>query len=89
LQYGHGPRRLWLFSTQAQKTYWDVKYNDEDGLLFGNEGAGAPTWLHEWAGEERRVKIPQPDPALRSLNLSTAAGIGVYEALRQLRVEGH
>ena len=55
-----------------------------DGLVFGSEGAGAPDWLHEelrpW-----RVTIPQADPALRSLNLSTAAGIACYEALRQLR----
>jgi tRNA (cytidine/uridine-2'-O-)-methyltransferase len=83
-----GPQRLWLFTTQAAQTYWDVQYAEEDGLLFGNEGSGAPTWLHDWAGAARRVRIPQPDPALRSLNLSTAAGIGVYEALRQLRGGG-
>jgi len=88
LQYGKGPKRLWLFTTHAKQTYWDVQFADEDGLLFGNEGAGAPPWLHEWAGAERSVRIPQPDPALRSLNLSTAAGIGVYEALRQLRPPG-
>ncbi len=80
-----GPQRIWLFSTHAIQTYWEVKYQDGDGLLFGNEGAGAPDWLHTWAGHERELKIPQADPALRSLNLSTAAGIGVYEALRQLR----
>jgi tRNA (cytidine/uridine-2'-O-)-methyltransferase len=80
-----GPKRIWLFTTHAQRSHWDVTYADEDGLLFGNEGAGAPDWLHEWAGPEREIKIPQADPALRSLNLSTAAGIGVYEALRQLR----
>jgi len=85
LQYAHGPKRLWLFTTHAEKTYWDANFADEDGLLFGNEGGGAPQWLHDQIGPERRVKIPQPDPALRSLNLSTAAGIGVYEALRQLR----
>ena len=85
LKHPDGPRRLWLFTTHAIQTYWDVKYTDEDGLLFGNEGSGAPESLHQWAGEARRVCIPQADPALRSLNLSTAAGIGVYEALRQLR----
>src|SRR5471030_1142152 len=36
LQCDRGPRRIWLFSTHAQKTYWDVNYADEDGLLFGN-----------------------------------------------------
>ncbi|HVU36943.1 MAG TPA: tRNA (cytidine(34)-2'-O)-methyltransferase [Opitutales bacterium] len=83
LQSPLGPRRLWLFTTQATQSYWDVQFADEDGLLFGNEGGGAPAWLHEWAGDARRVQIPQADPTLRSLNLSTAAGIGVYEALRQ------
>jgi tRNA (cytidine/uridine-2'-O-)-methyltransferase len=61
-----------------------VSYADEEGLLFGNESSGAPPWLHEWAGDARRVRIPQADPTLRSLNLSTAAGIAVYEAVRQL-----
>ncbi len=83
-----GPRRLWLFTTHARQSYWDVKFADEDGLLFGNEGSGAPDWLHQWAGAARSVTIPQADPTLRSLNLSTAAGIGVFEALRQLRGSG-
>ncbi len=83
-----GPRRLWLFTTHARQTFWDVRFADEDGLLFGNEGAGAPDWLHEWAGVPRRVRIPQADPTLRSLNLSTAAGIATYEALRQLSPMG-
>jgi tRNA (cytidine/uridine-2'-O-)-methyltransferase len=83
-----GPKRLWLFTTKATQTFWDVKYEDGDGLLFGNEGAGAPDWLHEAIGEAQRVKIPQPDPTLRSLNLSTAAGIGLYEALRQVSRSG-
>jgi tRNA (cytidine/uridine-2'-O-)-methyltransferase len=80
-----GPKRLWLFTTKATRSYWDVSFEDEDGLLFGNEGSGAPNWLHDEIGEDRRVTIPQANPALRSLNLSTAAGIACYEALRQLR----
>jgi tRNA (cytidine/uridine-2'-O-)-methyltransferase len=78
------PRRTWLFTTHATRTYWDVRYEDDDGLLFGRETSGAPDWLQEWAGEQR-VCIPQWNAALRSLNLSTAVGIAAYEALRQLR----
>jgi tRNA (cytidine/uridine-2'-O-)-methyltransferase len=78
------PRRLWLFTTKVKKTFWEVSFADEDGLVFGNEGEGAPAWLHEEIGTARRVTIPQMDPALRSLNLSTAAGIACYEALRQI-----
>jgi tRNA (cytidine/uridine-2'-O-)-methyltransferase len=78
------PSRLWLFTTKVKKSFWDVSFADEDGLVFGNEGEGAPVWLHEEIGAARRVTIPQMNPALRSLNLSTAAGIACYEALRQI-----
>ena len=78
------PQRLWLLTTRAARSYWDVRYADGDGLVFGNEGAGAPDWLHEEL-RERRITIPRANPHLRSLNLSTAAGIACYEAMRQLR----
>jgi tRNA (cytidine/uridine-2'-O-)-methyltransferase len=78
------PRRLWLLTTKAFQSFWDVRYADGDGLVFGNEGAGAPGWLHEEIGELQRVTIPHANPELRSLNLSTAAGIATYEALRQV-----
>jgi len=79
------PKRLWLFTTKATQSFWDVRFADDDGLVFGNEGAGAPAWLHEEVGAGQRVQIPQANPSLRSLNLSTAAGIACFEALRQLR----
>lgn len=79
-----GPARLWLFTTKARQSYWDVAYKPGDGLVFGNEGHGAPGWLHAEFGDDRRLMIPHADPTLRSLNLSTAAGIACYEALRQL-----
>lgn len=85
------PRRIWLFTTKAKRGFWDVRFEDGDGLLFGKESAGCPDWLHEAVGEDFRIAIPQFNPAARSLNLSTAAGIGAYEALRQIRrdaVEG-
>jgi tRNA (cytidine/uridine-2'-O-)-methyltransferase len=78
------PQRLWLFTTKTAQSFWDIRYADGDGLVFGNEGSGAPAWLHEEIGKQQRVNIPQANPALRSLNLSTAAGIAAYEALRQL-----
>lgn len=79
-----GPKRIWLFTTKAENLYWDVEYADGDGLLFGNEGHGAPEWLHQEL-QSNRITIPQANPELRSLNLSTAAGIATYEALRQIR----
>lgn len=81
---GPVPGRLWLLTTKATKTLWDAAFADGDGLLFGNESSGAPDWLHAAIPEEFRITIPQFDPTLRSLNLSTAAGIAAYEALRQV-----
>lgn len=81
------PKRLWLFTTKTTRSFWAADYQDGDGLVFGNEGSGAPAWLHERLGDDARVTIPHANPQLRSLNLSTAAGIGVYEALRHLAPE--
>ena len=78
------PQRLWLLSTKAERSLWDTPFADGDGLLFGRESAGVPDWLHA-SLQETRTKIPQINESLRSLNLSTAAGVAVYEALRQVR----
>lgn len=78
------PRRLWLFTTKTSQSYWDVEYAEDDGLVFGNEGHGAPEWLHQEIGESQRLTIPHRNDELRSLNLSTAAGVATYEAVRQL-----
>jgi len=80
----HAPQRLWLFTTKTNQSFWDVTYADGDGLVFGNEGSGAPEWLHAELGAPQRVTIPHANPDLRSLNLSTAAGVATYEAVRQL-----
>ena len=78
------PKRLWLLTTHAKRTIWDVAYADGDGLVFGNEGGGAPAWLHDAIGADSRLNIPHANTNLRSLNLSTAAGIACYEAIRQI-----
>jgi tRNA (cytidine/uridine-2'-O-)-methyltransferase len=73
-----------LFTTKTTRSFWNAAYADGDGLVFGNEGSGAPAWLHEELGEAARVTIPHANSELRSLNLSTAAGVAAYEALRQI-----
>jgi tRNA (cytidine/uridine-2'-O-)-methyltransferase len=88
LRSPHAPKRLWLFTTKTERSFWDARYADHDGLVFGNEGSGAPEWLHHEIGESQRVTIPHMNSALRSLNLSTAAGIGAFEAIRQLTHSG-
>ena len=82
---GLGPRRLFLFTAHAEKTFWDVTYEDEDGLVFGQESCGAPDWLHQEIGPDNCLKVPQNNPTLRSINLATCAGIATYEVMRQWR----
>ena len=77
----HGQDELHLFTGQAGRTFTDVRYGDGAFLLFGRESAGIdPAILERFA--ERCVRIPMRE-GLRSLNLSNAVAIAVYEALRQ------
>ena len=76
--------RLWLFSSKASRSMWDADFRDGDCLVFGSETHGLP---ESWIAREpaQSIRIPQA-PGERCLNLSTAAGIGLYECLRQLRL---
>lgn len=76
------PGRIWLFTTKSEKSLWTVQFRRGDGLLFGAEDCGCPEEIHNLLSG-RRVKIPH-FKELRSLNLSTAAGIAAYEAMRQI-----
>lgn len=75
--------RIWLFTTKSSRCFWDVQYKFGDGLMFGAEDCGVPEYVHNDIAEHR-VKIPHFREGLRSLNLSTSAGIGAYEAMRQI-----
>lgn len=77
------PSRLWLLTSKAKKTIWQATFADGDGLVFGNEPEGSPMWLHTSLAESRLL-IPSFSQELRCLNLATAAGIALYEGLRQL-----
>lgn len=77
--------RIWMFTTRATRSHWDATFADGDGLLFGSESAGCPSWLHERTAPERKLTLPRfSKHPLRSLNLSTSVGIATYEALRQI-----
>lgn len=76
-------KRNWLLTTKATKTIYDVDFLEGDGLVFGSEDQGAPDFLHHEL-KDFAITIPQPNPNLRSLNLSTAAGIAAYEFFRQV-----
>lgn len=72
-------------TTKAPHIYTEAEYCDNDYLLFGREDAGLPEELL-YAHEERCIRIPMI-PDARSLNLSNAAAIVVYEAMRQMGFE--
>jgi len=76
----HG--RFWLTSKKAQKSHLDATFQSGDYLVFGKETLGLP---EEWLEKEAQwtLRIPILEDKVRSLNLSTAAGIILYEALRQ------
>lgn len=72
---------FFYFSTKAQNRHTDVKYPEKVYLVFGKETAGLPEKLL-FDNAPQCVRIPMIDEA-RSLNLSNAIAIGVYEVLRQ------
>jgi tRNA (cytidine/uridine-2'-O-)-methyltransferase len=75
--------RIFCLSAHVRRSYTAVRYQPGDALLFGSESRGLPKDVLERYAETA-VTIPMPCPVVRSLNLSTAAGIVLYEALRQL-----
>jgi tRNA (cytidine/uridine-2'-O-)-methyltransferase len=76
-----------FFSSQAPRSYWDVKYPDDVALVFGRESVGLPRSLLT-RYSERTVRIPMVEPALRSVNLSTSAGLAMFEVVRQRAFTG-
>ena len=76
-----GPTRRWLFSARATRSYTDVAYERGDAIVFGSETRGLPKDLMA-AHPQQLLTIPSR-PQVRSLNLSNAAAIVCYEAVRQ------
>ena len=75
--------RVWCVECPAAVPYTRADFQDGDCLLFGGESKGLPAAVREkYAG--RLIGIPMPTGAVRSLNLATAAGIVLYDALRRL-----
>jgi tRNA (cytidine/uridine-2'-O-)-methyltransferase len=74
----------WLFSAEAPREYWSIAYPARSVLVFGGEEAGLPRELRDRFAEHF-VSIPIAEGSVRSLNVSTAVGIALYEVLRQRR----
>jgi tRNA (cytidine/uridine-2'-O-)-methyltransferase len=78
--------RRWLFSARARTSLYEARFQEGDHLVFGSEVTGLPPEVMQ-GGTGTPVTIPMLQDR-RSLNLSTAVGIGAYEALRQVVFSG-
>jgi tRNA (cytidine/uridine-2'-O-)-methyltransferase len=79
----HNEKQLLYFSKRAKQSYAKARYHENDFLVFGPETRGLPQELLD-ANQERAYRIPMMGQGVRSLNLSNAVSIVLYEALRQL-----
>ena len=82
----HPGAKIWYATTKARCVYTDAAFGPDDYLMFGKESGGIPEEIlvdHE----ETCIRIPMMD-RIRSLNLSNAVSIVLYEALRQNHFAG-
>ncbi len=75
--------RFFFLTTKTTRKFWDAEFRDGDFLVFGRETKGLPEPLLA-ANPDHCLTIPM-GPKTRSLNLATAVGIVLFEALRQVR----
>jgi tRNA (cytidine/uridine-2'-O-)-methyltransferase len=76
------PARVWAMTTKASNTLFDAHFDAGDALVFGPESRGLPAEFLQKLPHEHWLRLPmQPDS--RSLNLSNAVAVSVYEAWRQ------
>jgi|SRR5210317_79661 tRNA (cytidine/uridine-2'-O-)-methyltransferase len=75
-------RKLYFFTKKTDKPYSEAQFKPGDFLVFGRETKGLPEEVIKLY-KDRCYTIPMSNPKIRSLNLANAAGIVLYEALRQ------
>ena len=81
------PARVFALTTRATRSLYDAAFREGDAFLFGPETSGLPPAVLETIPPEMRLKIPMR-AGNRSLNLSNAAAVTVYEAWRQHNFAG-
>ena len=84
--------KIWMATTKGPNRYSDVKFEENDYIMFGKESAGIPEEILV-ENQEHAIRIPM-NPQIRSLNLANSVAIVLYEALRQndfagIQMEGH
>lgn len=86
VQAKYAQHRFFFATTKARKRYSDFTFRDGDFLVFGKETKGLPQAILA-ANPETLLRLPMSD-AVRSLNLSNAVAIILYEGLRQIEFHG-
>jgi tRNA (cytidine/uridine-2'-O-)-methyltransferase len=76
------PTRLFAFTTRGRQRFTEVAWRPGDWLVFGSETAGLPEAVRERFADAQRVRLPLR-AGQRSLNLSNAVAVAVFEAWRQ------
>ena len=79
--------RVFAFTTRGTARHTDIPFANGDALLFGCETRGLPDEVLEHIPREHRVRLPMV-PGNRSINLSNAVAVAVYEVWRQLGFDG-
>ena len=74
--------RLFAFTTRGNRPFGEIAWQPGDWLVFGSETAGLPEPLRASIPDDRRIRLPMR-PGQRSLNLSNAVAVAVFEAWRQ------
>lgn len=83
----HTTNELFAASTKGTKRYTNVEFNEGDTIVFGPESRGLPEDILNYIGKNNILRIPMQNNS-RSLNLSNAVGVILYEALRQINFGG-
>ncbi|MCK9530917.1 MAG: tRNA (uridine(34)/cytosine(34)/5-carboxymethylaminomethyluridine(34)-2'-O)-methyltransferase TrmL [Thiohalobacteraceae bacterium] len=81
------PGRCFALTTGGARSFTDVAFRQGDALIFGAESRGLPAPVKERIPEAHRLRIPMR-PDNRSLNLSNAVAVAVYEVWRQFGFDG-
>ena len=77
------PKRILAITTKASNFYGDVCFTEGDYLLFGSETKGLPEEVRQQIPDQDKIRIPMLKDS-RSMNLSNAVSVIIYEAWRQL-----
>lgn len=81
------PKRVLAITTKATNYYGDVTFQEGDYIMFGSETAGLPDSVRDQIPDQDKIRIPMLEGS-RSMNLSNATSVIIYEAWRQFGFKG-